>query len=110
MPYEGEAIGYRFKHLSLPGNVAMLYVSVDEAEIALLEGNRELWGVFLANAVKRHGQHATVGVLKVGGKTYVPDPMPSISPLEWDLIKAFAENTPAEDEGNWLLDSGTATR
>ena len=110
MPYNGEAIGYRFKHFDLPGSVIILCVSVDEAEIAPLEGDKELWGILLANAVKRHGRRATLGVLKVGNRTYVPEHMPDTSPLEWDLLKAFANARPAEDEGDWLISADTATR
>jgi hypothetical protein len=110
MPYNGEAIGYRFKYFDLPNSTTLLCISVDEAEIGLLEGDRQLWGVFLANAVKRHANSKTLGILKVGNQTYVPKPVAGVPSSEWPLTEQFTNDRPAEDEESWPISADTATR
>ena len=110
MAYNGEAITYRFKHFDLPSDTTMLCISVDEADIALLDGDKGLWVKFLANAVARHKRGKTLGILKIENQTYVPKPIAGIPSAEWPLVEQFNNDRPAEDEENWPIDSGTAIR
>lgn len=108
MPYKSESIVYRYKHFPLHSGVTILCISVDEPDIAPLEGDRQLWAKLVANAVKRHGQGKTLGILKIENRTYVPKPAAGVPSAEWPLVEEFANDRPAEDEDNWPLDSGTA--
>lgn len=108
MSDNSKSIAYRYKHFPLHSGVTMLCVSVDEPDIASLAGDRQLWAKFLANAVKKHKQGKTLGILKIGNRTYVPKPIADVPSAEWPLAEEFANDRPAEDEGNWPLDSSTA--
>jgi hypothetical protein len=110
MPYNGEAIAYRFKHFDLPSDTTMLCVSVDEPDIAPLEGDKGLWGKFLANAVARHKRGKTLGILKIGDQTFVPKPIAGVPSAEWPLAEQFNNDRLADDEENWPIDSGNAVR
>lgn len=103
-------INYRYKHFSLHSGVTMLCVSVTTEAVAFLEGNQHLWAIFLANAVKKHGQGKTLGVIKIGNQTYVPEPIPGTPSSEWNSFKPFTNDRPAENEEEWPADSDTATR
>jgi len=108
MSYNSESITYGYKHFPLHSGVTMLCVSVDEHDIAPLGSDRQLWAKFLANAVKKHSQGKTLGILKIGNQTYVPKPVAGVPSAEWPLVEEFANDRPAEDEENWPLDSATA--
>jgi hypothetical protein len=108
MSYESQSISYRYKHFPLHSGVTMLCISVDEPDIASLAGDRQLWAKFVANAIKKHGQGKTLGILKIGNQTYVPKPIAGVPSAQWPLTEQFANDRPAEDEENWPLDSGTA--
>jgi len=109
MPDNSQSIVYRYKHFPVHSGVTMLCISVDEPDIASLAGDRQLWAKFVANVVRKHGQGKTLGVLKIGNQTYVPKPIVGMPSAEWPLVEQFTNDRPAEDEGDWPLDSSTAT-
>lgn len=85
----------------------MLFISVDEPNVASLYGDRQLWAKFVTNTVKKYGPGTTLGTPKVGNQTYGPKPITGVISAEWSLIEQFSNDSPAEDEENWPLDSGT---
>lgn len=110
MPYEAQQISYRYKHVPMHSDVTMLYVSVTGEAIAPLEGDQQLWAIFLANAIKKHGKGKTFGTLRIDNQSYVPEPKPGKPISEWNSFKQFNSDRPAEDVETWPTDSGSATR
>lgn len=108
MPHDTHLIPYRYKHFPVHSGVTMLCLSVTEEAIAPLEGDQHLWAAFVANAVQKHGMGKTLGVLKIGNHTYVPEPTPGVLSSAWESFKQFSNDHLAEDEENWPIDSAIA--
>lgn len=110
MPYNGQLITYRYKHFPLPGGTTLLCISITPEAEAPLESDSILWANLLNNVLKKHGDKLTLGMLKVGNQSYLPEPFEGSMKVIWNSFKSFMHSGPAPDEANWPIDADTAVR
>ena len=103
-------IPYRYKLFPLTSGVTLLCISVTYEAEAPLGGDSRLWTNLIANAVKRHGNAFTLGILKIGNQTHIPEPISGSMKVIWSTYKKFASDRPIEGESEWPMDSDVASR